>query len=81
MKKTKELAGGILLRLGFSVLVCIVVGLAASGIAGAVTGVCWIVGSVVHIGLPYSTIFKATVSILLLVLVLGYKLLLDRDIL
>ncbi|MGN4913862.1 hypothetical protein ACTFR8_21980 [Bacillus cereus group sp. MYBK15-3] len=70
-----------MLRLGFSVLVCIVVGVAASGIAGAVTGICWVVSSVIHIGLPYSTIFKATVSILLLVLVLGYKLLLDRDIL
>ncbi|WP_460271124.1 hypothetical protein [Bacillus sp. NEAU-Y102] len=69
------------MRLGFSVLVCIVVGLAASGVAGAVTGICWVVGSITHIGLPYTTIFKATVSILLIVLVLGYKLLLDRDIL
>lgn len=81
MKKSKELAGELLLRLGFSVLVCIVVGVAASGVAGAVTGICWVVGSVAHIGLPYATIFKATVSVLLLVLVLSYKLLLDRDIL
>lgn len=81
MKKAKELIGEILLNLGFFVLVCFVGGLAVSGIAGIVTGICWVIGSVVNIGLPYDAIFKATASTLILVLVICYKWCLDRDIL
>lgn len=79
MKKAKELTGELLIRLGFSILVCLVCGVVASVVAGAATGFCWIIGTIANIGIPYVTIFKATVSVLLLVLVLGYKLLLDRD--
>ncbi|MBE7114684.1 hypothetical protein FT641_19850 [Bacillus paranthracis] len=67
--------------LGFFVLACFVGGLAVSGAAGVVTGICWIIGSVAHIELPYNTIFRATGSTLILILVICYKWFLDRDIL